>query len=136
VTAPSEARLEFHSSDGVNNVIYIRHRQRHRNHEILWREPRAQMSAHPNIPPLSVDTRSAGRRFGHLVVAWTDNRRGRKVACRCDCTRLIFVSPEDLQAGRIDSCGCLPAPAAFRIHYAALRAQQKREFNFHIAKQK
>jgi hypothetical protein len=82
---------------------------------------------------MAVDTRGAGRRYGHLTVAWAD-ARGRRVACRCICARLVFVARKDLQNGAIDSCGCQPAPREFWLQQAKLRAQQKREINFNIAK--
>jgi len=45
---------------------------------------------------MTVDIRNAGRRYGHLVVAYTDIS-GRKVTCYCDCSRQVKVAiaPQD-----------------------------------------
>jgi hypothetical protein len=85
------------------------------------------------VLPVAVDVSIAGRRYGHLVVAYSKNR-GRDVACRCVCFRLIHVAAADLKAGIIDSCGCQPASPAFRARHAELCAQQKREITFSIAR--
>ena len=82
---------------------------------------------------MAADISNAGRRFGHLTIAWTDNH-GRKVALRCVCSRLIFTTPEDLQSGAIDSCGCQPLPGPRWRQLDAMRNQQKLEIQFHLAK--
>jgi hypothetical protein len=81
---------------------------------------------------VAVDTRSAGRRYGHLTVAWTIDR-GRGAACRCICTKLIHVAAADLVSGAIDSCGCQPASAEFWRQQAERQALQRREIDFNIA---
>jgi hypothetical protein len=82
---------------------------------------------------VAVDLSIAGRRFGYLVTAYSDDR-GHNVACRCVCGRLIHVAAEALFDGSINSCGCQPAPRAYWNLHRELRAQLRREINFGIAK--
>lgn len=52
----------------------------------------------------------AGQRFGRLVaIEPTDRKQGRKViwSCRCDCGNTKDVPIDALNAGRVQSCGCL-----------------------------
>lgn len=82
---------------------------------------------------MAVDLRIAGKRFGYLVTAYSDDR-GHNVACRCVCGRLVHVAAEALTDGSVTSCGCMPAPRAFWTQNRELRAQMRREIQFGIAK--
>jgi hypothetical protein len=82
---------------------------------------------------MSVDISAAGKRYGHLVVAYSKGR-GRDVACRCVCSKLVHVAAADLVGGAIDSCGCMPLPSVRWRQLDALRNQQKREIQFSIAR--
>jgi hypothetical protein len=48
----------------------------------------------------------AGAKFGHLDVIGVD-AGGRRVACRCVCTKVLTLSADALRGGRT-SCGCKP----------------------------
>ena len=68
----------------------------------------------PASPEIDIDV--AGRTFGFLC---TEYRRGRDVACRCICSRLVRVAAHALADGLITSCGCQPSSPA---HRAEIRA--------------
>jgi hypothetical protein len=78
-----------------------------------------------------IDTSISGQRYGHLTAVY---RRGRDVACRCVCERLVHVAAEALAEGLVTSCGCQPAPPIFWKQQNQLRALLKRELDFTIAK--
>jgi hypothetical protein len=80
---------------------------------------------------MSFDLTTAGRRHGHLEVAYG---RGQNIACRCTCSRLVHIAAEALRNGTVTSCGCQPAPRAFWTQQQELRALARREIQFAIAK--
>lgn len=50
-----------------------------------------------------------GRRYGHLTVIGyciDSSSRSPKVACKCDCGKIVNVFVTNLYAGRTISCGC------------------------------
>ena len=81
---------------------------------------------------MAVDISTRGRRYRHLVVAYTDVS-GRKVTCYCVCSRQVNVDAADLVAGVVTSCGCQPASFQYHERQAELRAQRQREITFNIA---
>jgi hypothetical protein len=85
----------------------------------------------PQSHAMSLDLTTAGRRYGHLKVAYG---RGHDIACRCACSRLVHIAAEALTNGTVTSCGCQPAPRAFWIQQRELQAQARREIQFAIAK--
>jgi hypothetical protein len=85
----------------------------------------------PRSHAMSLDLTKAGRRYGHLKVAYG---RGHDIACRCICSRLVHIAAEDLTNGTVTSCGCQPASRAFWIQQDELQAQRRREIQFAIAK--
>ncbi len=58
----------------------------------------------------------AGRRFGSLMVAGYDGKRGGKHywRCLCQCGREAVVSQSNLKSGHTRSCGCLADPTSTR----------------------
>jgi hypothetical protein len=68
---------------------------------------------------MSVDPTIRGKRFGHLVTAYADFT-GHRIACRCACSRLVFVAASDLVDGVVTSCGCQPTPVAYYEQAAKL----------------
>jgi hypothetical protein len=85
----------------------------------------------PQSHALSLDLTKAGRRYGHLKVAYG---RGHDIACRCTCSRLVHIAAEALTNGTVTSCGCQPASPAFWIQQDELQAQRRREVQFQIAR--
>lgn len=79
-----------------------------------------------------IDSTIAGKRFGFLVTAYS--RGHGHAACRCVCGRLVHVAAIDLMDGVITSCGCMPRPRKYWKRNAELRAQQRREIGFQIAR--
>ena len=82
---------------------------------------------------VGIDTTIAGTRYGDLTATYTKDR-GRDVACRCLCGRLVHVAAAALADGTITSCGCRSPSPAFWKTQKAMRAQLVREINFAIAK--
>jgi hypothetical protein len=80
-----------------------------------------------------INTRIAGQQFGSLMAAYSADN-GRRVVCYCVCDRQVQAAPADLKAGVVTSCGCQPASPQFWIRHAELRAQQRREITFSIAR--
>ncbi len=78
---------------------------------------------------MTVDISTRGRRYGHLIVAYTDIS-GRKVTCYCVCSRQVKVAAADLVAGVVTSCGCRPASQEYHERRVELRAQLQREIIF------
>lgn len=83
------------------------------------------------IPATQIDTDVAGRRFGFLIAEY---RRGRDVAARCICGRLVHVAAEALADGTVTSCGCKPASPAFHAQMRDLIAQRRREITFSVGR--
>jgi hypothetical protein len=78
----------------------------------------------------NVDIAIRGERFGDLEAQY---RVGRRVACRCRCTRLIFVAGDELATGAVTSCGC-GAPSLLQIiRQRDLAVELRRVINFNIA---
>jgi hypothetical protein len=82
---------------------------------------------------VAIDVTIAGKRFGHLPTA-CGRGRGNDITCRCVCGRLVRVAAESLVDGTITSCGCQPASPEFWTQHTELRAQQRREISFSIAR--
>lgn len=59
-----------------------------------------------------------GERFGRLVVASYQAKRGGRGSwrCRCDCGAIHHVRPDCLLAGTTKSCGCLSSDRAREVH--------------------
>jgi hypothetical protein len=82
---------------------------------------------------MAVDLTHTGKKFGHLVVAYSVQERPRDIACRCCCGKLVHVAVADLVSGTVTSCGCMPASQEYHERRVELRAQQRREITFNIA---
>ena len=77
----------------------------------------------------------AGRRFGDLTTAYAD-ASGKRIACRCRCTRLVFIHVDDLASGVVTSCGCSPPTILHRIQLHELAMQMRRVINFNLARRR
>src|SRR5260370_6609947 len=75
---------------------------------------------------MSIDPRIEGRRFASLTTAYADFT-GRRIACRCVCSRLVFVAAADLVSGTVTSCGCQPAPTAYHEQLAEFACFSRKE---------
>jgi hypothetical protein len=80
-----------------------------------------------------IDTRIAGRQFGFLTAAYSADN-GRRIVCYCICNRQVQATQADLSDNIVTSCGCQPASPQFWIRNTELRAQQRREIIFGIAR--
>jgi len=78
---------------------------------------------------MTVDISNRGQRYGYLTVAYT-NLSGHKVTCYCVCSKQVSVAVDDLTAGIVTSCGCMPASQKYHNRRAELRAQLQREIIF------
>jgi hypothetical protein len=82
-----------------------------------------------------VSTIIAGRHYGDLVTAYSD-QFGKRIACRCRCTRLVFVNIDDLESGAVTSCGCSLPSLIHRIQLRELAIQMRRVINFNLARRR
>lgn len=77
-----------------------------------------------SIPSNPLFKNRTGQRFGRLVaVSFSGMRRGKPYwNCRCDCGAVKPVGGSNLQSGLSQSCGCLSAEVARRLHLKHDRA--------------
>lgn len=64
-----------------------------------------------------------GQRFGRLEVIryYGRNHRNRKAwLCKCDCGNEKIIAQDDLNTGRVNSCGCLRKEITAKLHYRDL----------------
>ncbi|MDB5609642.1 MAG: hypothetical protein JWP25_6542 [Bradyrhizobium sp.] len=81
----------------------------------------------------NIDTSVAGARYGDLYTKYADST-GRRIACRCHCTKLVFVSIEDLKSGVVTSCGCSRPSFEHRLQLREMAIIRRRTIEFNIAK--
>jgi hypothetical protein len=77
----------------------------------------------------TIDISGKGRRRGDLTEQY---RIGKRVACRCRCTRLVFFNTEELATAT--SCGCSPPSLARVAQLKRLGAELQRAIQFNIAR--
>jgi hypothetical protein len=81
----------------------------------------------------NVDTSFAGTRYGDLFTAYADPT-GRRIACRCCCTKLVFVNINDLRSGAVTSCGCSRPSLERRLQLREMAITRRRTIEFNIAR--
>jgi hypothetical protein len=81
----------------------------------------------------TVNTALAGARYGDLTVSHADCT-GRRIACRCRCTKLVFVNIDDLKSGAVTSCGCSRPSWENRMQAREMVTIRRRTIAFNIAK--
>jgi hypothetical protein len=78
----------------------------------------------PNIEP--------GARFGQLEVIGVDGN-GRRVTCRCQCSRLVVVAADALRDGVRRSCGCAESSPSEQAEARARASELRSRVLFSIA---
>jgi hypothetical protein len=78
-------------------------------------------------------TALAGTRYGDLSVSYADCT-GRRIACRCPCTKLIFVNIDDLRSRAVTSCGCSRPSPEHRMQTREMAIARQRTIDFNIAR--
>lgn len=69
-----------------------------------WKNNRCRKHLTPNI---KYDSSYIGKRYGRLKVIEVHSNIRKKFECKCDCGKIIFVRPIELEMGCVKSCGCL-----------------------------
>jgi hypothetical protein len=82
--------------------------------------------------PGAVDVSVKGKVYGDLIAQY---RIGRRVALRCRCMRLLFVSADELAGGAVTSCGCGAPSLLWITRQRNLAAEMRRAINFNIARE-
>lgn len=80
-----------------------------------------------------INTSLAGIRYGDLTILYADST-GRRIACRCRCTKMLFVNIDDLKSGAVTSCGCCRPSLEHRLQQREMSITRQRTFDFNIAR--
>jgi hypothetical protein len=78
-------------------------------------------------------TALAGTRYGDLTVSYSDCT-GRRIACRCRCTKMVFVNIDDLKSGAVTSCGCSRPSWENRMQLREMNMTRRRTIEFNVAR--
>jgi hypothetical protein len=81
----------------------------------------------------NIDTSIAGARYGDLYATYAD-RTGRRIACRCRCSNLVFVNIDDLRSGAVTSCGCSRPSLEHQLQLREMATIRRRTIDFNIAR--
>jgi hypothetical protein len=81
-----------------------------------------------------IHTRQVARtRYGDLTTLHADST-GRRIACRCHCTKMVFVNIDDLKSGAVTNCGCSQPSFEHRLQLREMAIVRQRTINFNIAR--
>jgi hypothetical protein len=75
----------------------------------------------------------ARTRYGDLTTLYADST-GRRIACRCRCTKMVSVNIGDLKSGAVTSCGCCRPSFEHRLQQREMSITRRRTIEFNIAK--
>jgi hypothetical protein len=78
-------------------------------------------------------TALAGARYGDLTVLYADCT-GRRITCRCRCTKMVFVNIDDLKSGAVTSCGCSRPSWEHRMQLREMNITRRRTIEFNVAR--
>jgi hypothetical protein len=78
-------------------------------------------------------TALAGTRYGDLTVLYADCT-DRRIACRCRCTKMVFVNIDDLKSGAVTSCGCSRPSWENQMQLREMKITRQRTIEFDVAR--
>ena len=72
-------------------------------------------------------------RYGDLTVLYPD-RTGRRIACRCRCTKKVSFNIDDLESGAITNCGCSRPSLQHQLQLREMATIRRRTIEFNNAR--